>query len=192
MTEREKFIALISNEKLKKADAIILLQGDEYFRIPWTVKLYQQKWASKIIVSADVNNKEYGSFPNLDKKLKQKGVPMKDIIVDDKSMHTRDQAVNIIKMAIKKEWKKIIIVASHYHQYRAYLTFLKAMQEKKIKIQIINSPARDLDWFSNNRWGKRYDLLESEFQRINKYRKLGHIASYTEAIKYQEWKEKQK
>ncbi len=192
MTEREIFIALVSNEKLKKADAIILLEGDGYFRVPWAVELYKRNWAPKIVVSAVVDDKAYGSFPGLEKKIKQYKVPSKDIIIDTKSRHTRDQAVNIMEMAKEKKWKKIILVASHYHQYRACLTFLKAMREKKIKIQIINSPARDLDWFSKNSWGKRFNLLEAEFERIKKYRKQGHIATYADAIAYQAWKEKQK
>lgn len=192
MTEREKFIALVSNEKLKKADAIILLEGDGYFRVPWAVELYKRKWAPKIVVSGVVDDKSYGRFPDLAEKLKKRKVADKDIIVDAKSRHTREQAINIIEMSIRKKWKKIILVASHYHQYRAGLTFLKAMREKKIKIQIINSPARDLDWFSKNSWGTRFNLLGAEFERIEKYRQRGHIASYKDAIAYQAWKEKQK
>ena len=192
MTEREIFIALVSNEKLNKADAIILLEGDGYFRVPWAVELYKRKWAPKIVVSGVVDDKTYGSFPKLAKKLKEYKVANKDIMVDVKSKNTREAAVNIIEMVIRKKWKKIILVASHYHQYRAGLTFLKAMQEKKIKIQIINSPVRDLAWFSDNKWGKRFNLLGAEFERIEKYSELGHLATYKDAIAYQAWKEKQK
>lgn len=192
MTEREIFIALVSNEKLKKADAIVLLEGDGYFRVSWAVELYKRKWAPKIVASTGIDDKGYGSFPNLEKKLKEYKVPNKDIIVDAKSRHTREQAINIIEMATRKKWKKIILVASHYHQYRAGLTFLKVMQEKEIKIQIINSPVRDLNWFSKNSWGTRFNLLKAEFERIEKYRKLGHLATYKDAIAYQAWKEKQK
>ncbi|MFA4941302.1 MAG: YdcF family protein [Patescibacteria group bacterium] len=192
MTNKEKFIILVTNEKLKKANAIILLEGDGYFRVPKAVELYKNKWAPKIVVSGGVDNKNYGSFSDIGEKVKQAGVPSKDIILEKESTHTREQAINIIKMCKDKKWKRIILVASHYHQARAFLTFLKAMQEEKIKIQIINAPANNLGWFSANKWGKRMDLLDAEFERINKYSKLGHIATYTDAVAYQEWKEKQR
>ncbi|MFH1428070.1 MAG: YdcF family protein, partial [Patescibacteria group bacterium] len=82
MTDREKFLILIYNEPLKKANAIILLQGDGYFRIPWAYKLYKEKWAPRIVVSSDIKNLTYGSYPNLAKKLKEAGVPSKNIITE--------------------------------------------------------------------------------------------------------------
>lgn len=192
MSEREKLCILIFNEPLKKADAIILLAGDGYFRLHRAADLYKQKWAPKIVVSGGVTNKSHGSFPakNLALRLAKRGVAKKDMIIEDKSQHTREQAVNVMALAKKNKWKKIIVVASHYHQLRAFLAFLKAMQEAKLKLQIINAPARGLPWFENNKWGKRIDLLEPEFEKIKHYLKSGHLALLAQGIKYQQWKEK--
>ncbi|MFH1428049.1 MAG: YdcF family protein, partial [Patescibacteria group bacterium] len=150
------------------------------------------KWAPRIVVSSDIKNLTYGSYPNLAKKLKEAGVPSKNIITELQSTNTYEEAVNIIEMCIKKKWKKIILVASHYHQPRAFLTFLKVLKKRKINLQIINSPVKDLSWFKKNKWGVRLNLLDQEFKKIDNYKKKGHIASYKEAIKYQEWKEKKK
>lgn len=188
---REKLNILIFNEPLKKADAIILLEGDGYFRLSHAADLYKQKWASKIVISGGVIDKNYGSFPakNLATRLIKMNIAQKDIIIENESRHTREQAINVMDLVKKNKWKKIILVASHYHQLRAFLTFLKVTQEIKIKLQIINSSARDLSWFTKNKWGKRIDLLESEFRKIKEYNK--HMASFSEAILYQKWKEKQ-
>ena len=86
-------------------------------------------------------------------------------------------------------WKKIILVASHEHQYRAYLTFLRQIIDSKSKIVLYNAPARDLKWFVDDGWGIRIDRLENEFNRIEKYLALGHLANFDEAIEYQKWKE---
>jgi hypothetical protein len=54
---------------------------------------------------------------------------------------------------------------------------------------IYNAPVRNLSWFSETGWGRRIDRLEQEFERIEKYEKLGHIATFDEVINYQKWKE---
>ena len=192
INEREKLCILIFNEPLKKADAIILLEGDGYFRLQYAADLYKQKWAPKIVVSGGVTNKSRGSFlaKDLALRLAKRGVAKKDMVIENKSQHTREQAVNVMVLVKKKKWKKIIIVASPYHQLRAFLTFLKAAQEAKIKLQIINAPACGLPWFASNKWGKRINLLESEFEKIKHYLKSGHLASLAQGIKYQQWKEK--
>jgi hypothetical protein len=56
---------------------------------------------------------------------------------------------------------------------------------------LYNSPARNLGWFNNSGWGQRFERLEIEFDRIEKYSKLGHLATFKEVIEYQKWKELQ-
>jgi uncharacterized SAM-binding protein YcdF (DUF218 family) len=194
LTERERLIALIDNEPLKKADVIVLLEGDGYNRITEAVKLYKQGFSKRIVVSGGILDKKYGSFPakQLVPRLTKRGVSFKDIIIDEKSKHTQEQSVEVLKLAKKNKWSRLLLVASHYHQYRAFLTFLKTMRNMKLKIQIINAPARELPWFKKNTWGRRIDLLKAEFERIENYRKLGHVATFREGIEYQKWKEGQR
>ncbi|MDD4900554.1 MAG: YdcF family protein [Patescibacteria group bacterium] len=186
MTDQEKFIALLGKEELKKSDAIVMLEGDGYFRCKHAAALYKQRWAKIIVISGGITNHHYGSYPakKLWPELAKLGVKRSDMLLDEESMNTREQAVNIIKLATEKKWKKIILVASHYHQYRAFLTFLQVLRATGAKLRIINSPANDLPWFQNNKWGRRIDLLESEFEQINIYRKKNHVASYAEALAY--------
>ena len=65
------------------------------------------------------------------------------------------------------------------------------MFEAGSEIAIYNSPVRDLNWFSDNRWGNRLTCLIGEFERIDKYMIQGDLASYKNAIEYQKWKELQ-
>lgn len=189
MTDSEKLIFLIFNEPLKKSDAIILLEGDGYNRIQKIMDLYRQNWSDLIVVSGNIFNPDYGSFPDLPEQIKKMGVASEYLLWEDKSQNTKEQAENIMALAREKNWKKIILVASQYHQLRAYLTFLKAMNKAQLEIQIINAPAGDLPWFSQNDWGRRIDILESEFKRIEIYGEKGDLASFAEAIEYQQWKE---
>jgi len=185
--------ALIYNDPLKKADAIILLEGDGFCRIKKTVQLFRDGWAPRIVISGGVDNRGYGSFParELRKKLIQTGIPTNKIALDEQSLNTRDQAVEIMQMTRKKKWESIIIVGTHYHQPRAFLTFLQVMKEAKIKVKIINAPEKDISWFKANPWGRRVDLMRVEAMKIEEYRKRGHIAAFKDVISYQKWKESQ-
>ena len=118
------------------------------------------------------------------------GISRDAIIMEDISLNTREQAVKVTGIISQNSWRRVILVASHYHQYRAYLTFLKVILENELKIDIINAPANYLNWFEDMGWGRRYDLLQDEFGKIEKYGKMGHIASFEQAIEYQKWKEK--
>lgn len=191
LTERELFISLVDNDSIRKSDAIVLLEGDGLNRYPHAVKLFREGWAPSLIFSGGITDYDYGSFPYTEIKplLLQAGIPEEKLYHEAQSLNTHEQAEEIVKLCREQNWKKIILVASPYHQYRAYLTFLKSVQKTKSKIVIFNAPARQLPWFLPNRWGDRYTCLQQEFDRIEKYSAFGHLATYQEAIEYQRWKE---
>ena len=193
MTDIEKCIAIIDNDILRKSDAIVLLEGDGLHRYQKTVDLYNQGWANKIIFSGGITDYEYGSFPFSEvlPHILETGVPKECIIHESRSLNTKEQATEVVRIAREKNWNKLILVASHEHQYRAYLTFLRQVLNLDIPIILYNAPARNLGWFKDSGWGIRYERLELEFQRIEKYAKLGHLASFKEVIEYQKWKEQQ-
>jgi uncharacterized SAM-binding protein YcdF (DUF218 family) len=191
LTLKEKFIILLNNEYLKQSDVIVLLEGDGLNRIPKVVELFKSGYANKIIVSGGLDNKKEGCFHAevLASELIKKEVPEDSIILEKKSLNTREQAVEVMKIMKQYNWDSLILVASHYHQYRAFLTFLKVILEDDLNFKMYNAPALDIKWFSESEWGKRIDLLDLEFNKIDEYSKLNHIASYNEALKYFKWKE---
>jgi uncharacterized SAM-binding protein YcdF (DUF218 family) len=188
---REQFIILVDNEALKVSDAIILLEGDGTARVKRAAQLYHRKLANTIVFSGGIINLQYGSYPKeyILPELKKYGVPENVIVFENKSQNTREQAVEVLAMADNRNWKRLLLVASHYHQYRAFLTFLSVLKERNSDIEVINAPVRDLSWFSQEPWGSRIALAEKEFQKIEEYKGYGHIASFEEAIEYQRWKE---
>ena len=189
----EKIIAIVDNDCIEKSDAIILLEGDGYNRYRKAVDLYNQGFAKKIVFSGGIIDYDYGSYPFSDilPHILNLGVPESDIMHEDVSQNTREQAIEVMKLALKLNWKKLILVATHEHQYRAYLTFLKEVLVINRNIVLYNAPVRNLKWFDINPWGRRIDRLEQEMNRIEEYFKKGHLAGPDETIKYQEWKESQ-
>jgi len=193
ITDREKILAIVDNDCLSVSDAIILLEGDGFDRFRKAVSLYKQDKAPKIVFSGNITDYDYGSFPFAEvlPRMLEAGVPETDIIHEDKSLNTREQAVEVVRMAQEQGWKKLILVASHEHQYRAYLTFLREVLDSRSGITLYNAPARNLDWFVDKGWGTRFERLEAEILRIEKYSELGHLATAQEVIDYQKWKEAQ-
>lgn len=191
ITDREMIMAIVDNDCLQPSDAIILLEGDGFNRFQKAADLYHQGIGKKVVFSGNIVNKEYGSYPFEEIKpfILKAGVPDEDLIHEDKSLQTQQQAVEIVKMAIERGWKKLALVASHEHQYRAYLTFLRQVLDSKSNIVLYNAPVRNLNWFLDNGWGVRFDRLKGEFDRIEKYTALGHLANAEEVIEYQKWKE---
>lgn len=193
ITVREKFIAIVNNDICEESDAIVLLEGDGFNRYLHAVNLYKKGFAPKIVFSGNVVNYSYGSYPfsEILPKILNLGVPETDIIFENRSNHTQEQSQEVFELSKKNNWKRIILVASPEHQYRAYLTFLKTILENDAKLKIYNSTASNLKWFVNSNWGNPFERLTQEFERIEKYTKLGHLATYDEAITYQKWKETQ-
>jgi uncharacterized SAM-binding protein YcdF (DUF218 family) len=193
ITDREIIIAIVDNDCLKPSDAIILLEGDGFHRFPKAVDLYKKGLGKKIVFSGAIVQKEYGSYPFEEVKpfILNAGVPEEDLIHEDKSLQTQQQAVEVVKMAMDNGWKRLALVASHEHQYRAYLTFLRQVLDSKSGIILYNAPVRNLDWFVDSGWGMRFDRLKAEIERIEKYSAFGHLANAQEVVEYQQWKEKQ-
>jgi uncharacterized SAM-binding protein YcdF (DUF218 family) len=192
MTDREKCLAIIDNDCLQQSDAIVLLEGDGLHRYQKAVSLFDEGWADKLIFSGGITDYEYGSYPFSDvlPHILAMGVPHDAIIHEGISLNTKEQAIEVLKIAHNNHWKRLILVASHEHQYRAYLTFLRQVIDHYYgEIILYNSPARNLGWFTESEWGVRFNRLEIEFDRIDKYSQLGDLASYQEVIDYQKWKE---
>ena len=188
--EKVKLMAITSGGLLKKADAVVCLEGDGQIRIQKSLELFKKKWAPIIVVSGGLRS-SLSSIPaeKMAELLIKEGVPKNKIIIENISHNTYEQAIEVMKIIRDKKWKKIILVASKFHQPRVFLTFLKVMEKFKLEIRIFNAPADHL-WFKKTKWGSnRISLLSKEFDKIEEYQKKGHLLTIKKAIKYQKWEE---
>ena len=186
-------IAITDSEAIKKSNAVIWLEGDGLARMDEVLRVYQEGLADYIIVSGGVDDGRPVAIPasKFAEELYKKGIPPEKVIIEGASQNTFEQGTEVMKIVAQKGWQKIILVASHYHQPRAYLTFLQAMENAGLKIKIYNSPARDLPWFEKVGDKNRAELFEGELEKIEEYGAKGHICPVKDALEYQAWKEKQ-
>lgn len=192
-SEKIKIFAIIYNDAISKSDVVVCLEGDAYCRIYETIKIFKEGLAEKILISGGFDNPPFAiPAEKMAKKFIEERIPEDKIIIENKSKNTYEQGMETMKLAKDNGWRKIILVASNFHQPRAYLTFLKAMEDSGLDILIYNRPARDLPWLSSTALGEnRCELFEDELEKIAKYQKISHIISFSKVLDYQKWKEEQ-
>lgn len=183
--EREKFVALLDAPQPGTGDVIFVLQGDGIFRAGHAAELFQKRSAPLIAIVGNADRRSYGSFPSgeVRDEMIRLGVPAGAILFEETSPHTRAEAERAMELAREKGWKTILILTSPHHQYRAFLTFLKAMRDAGMELSLVNAAA-PLSMDKPTPWGTRRELLIREFDKIDEYRKEGDIASYEEGIRY--------
>jgi len=174
MTDRNELRALVDHDALVGADAIIVLEGDGFARAERGAALYKEGWAQTVVLSGGLPETDF-SIPaaRMLPHILESGVPKDAIILEERSLNTREQAIEVLKIARSKGWSKMIIVASPEHQMRAFLTFVKAAEDARMKIHLYNAPVlRQCN----------VDDLASELAKIEEYQKKGDVASYNDGI----------
>lgn len=182
---REKFGMLLDTQETISGDVLFVLQGDGIFRAAHAADLYKRGLAPTIAIVGSGADRSYGSFPSEEVRdeMVRLGVPKEVIHVESVGPHTRGEADRAMELAKEMGWQTILIVTSPHHEYRAFLTFLRAMRDAGLELKIIRATA-PLSWSEETPWGQRVDLLHQEFARIAEYQSKGDVASFEEGIAY--------
>jgi len=184
VSPREQFLAAVYTGPLHKADAIVVLCGeDAEQRAVAALEMFRQGAAPVIVCSGGVDSApRWIGGERLAGLLMAKSVPPKAIIVEHGSQNTHEQAVNLIEMAEANNWNRLCLVASAYHVPRAMLTFIKAIGTRPIHVVAV--PASQLTW-----WGSplgmdvtRLELFNIEMAKVEEYGE--HCATWAEGLAY--------
>jgi uncharacterized SAM-binding protein YcdF (DUF218 family) len=154
---------------LKKADAIVVVSGGETeARTSEGVHLYSGSWAPRIIFAGAARDQDISGVSNakmMSRIAQDAGVKAKNIILEEDSETTHENAKNVKIILKDNDWNSIILVTSPYHQKRAYLSFRSVLGPD---FKIINRSATDSKWRKNGWWksGAGWYLTLNEFQKI--------------------------
>jgi len=109
------------------------------------------------------------------KKAITMGVKPEALLLEDESLHTRENAEYVLFLLKERRVRRVILVTSPFHQLRTYLTFAKVFQPHCI--EIVNYYANTEEWHPAT-WflsAENRQLVKSERERIRLYRKKGDL-----------------
>lgn len=100
-------------------------------------------------------------------------------IIDVRGEHTAREADIALSSLVPGDYD-MTVVTSAYHQPRAFLTFLRALQKRGLdrKVRLYNAPAPS-----------RMDKLSDEWRKIAQYTE--DVATYDEGLAYLNWRDSQ-
>ena len=140
-------------DELKPADVIVILAGEEKERVEYGAYLFREEWAKKdrIIMAGGPLVWKYTWASLMKEHAEHLGIPGKDILLEDRSRNTEEDAKYTKDILQKYKYKSLILVTSPYHSKRAYTIFQKVMGKD---IKIISAPVEN-SWFKFEDWWKR-------------------------------------
>lgn len=107
------------------ADAIVAVSGgDTGARTEEAIKLYHNGWAPKLVFSGAAHDDDSPSNAAVMRDIAlHRGVPESDILIDEYSRTTQQNAEETVGLLGERSVSSIILVTSAYHQRRASLEF---------------------------------------------------------------------
>ena len=130
----------------EKVDAIVAVSGGHtQARTAEAVALYQAGWSDRIIFSGAAFDTDAPSNASVMKEEAIKsGVPAGNIIIEESSRTTHENAKKTESILSQYKLEKIIVVTSPYHQRRAGIEFSTIAGND---VLVLNHPAsNDPDW----------------------------------------------
>lgn len=130
-------------------DAIVAISGgDTSARAQGAIDMYKRGWAPLLVFSGAAADKTGPSnAETMKRQAIMEGVPAKDILVDETSETTKQNASNTISLFDEYKIRSVILVTSPYHQRRAGLEF---GQRAGTDTKIVNHPIKSDDQW--NQW----------------------------------------
>ena len=162
--------ALICQDAIVPADAILVLGGGSGERAQQGVALYHQKYAPRIIFTGENNHSLFAAtfnWASAAQKLAVAGsVPKERTILILTSRSTHDDAVLSKEICLKNNFKSLIVVSEPYHARRAYFAFRKVYKNSGITFMMY--PVQK-SWYTKDNW---WYNEEGFFDTVSEYTKF--------------------
>lgn len=164
---------------LEKCDCILALGSHDLKVAERAAELYLQGWAPLIIMSGGLGNftKEMWLEKEADKFAAvaiEKGVPIKDILIENKSSNTGENILFTQKLLQEKglDPQSFIVVQKPYMERRSYATFKKHWPDKTL---LVTSPQISFETYPTDEIPveKVINIMAGDLQRIKTYPEKG-------------------
>lgn len=157
-------------------------------------QLLVEKRISKILIAESGPKSGYPGYSIWEKILREMGVPESSLsgvdLRETASLNTLIEANAMIQYAKHNQYTDIYVVASPFHQLRAFMTSVTAAQKYYPEINIYSHNGHPLPWqdrvahSQGETSGLRRELIGGEFERIKKYQQKGDLAKDADVLNY--------
>ncbi|MBC8061695.1 MAG: YdcF family protein [Clostridiaceae bacterium] len=168
---------LTVGEKPLKSDVIIVLGGSSIPKADYSIKLYNEGNSNMLLFSGGNTDNKYGEKEAevMEKEAIYFNIPRENIMLEDKSISTYENAMFTKKILIEHGFKSAIIVTSNYHMRRSRLVFNKTFKNTGIKLTFCS--VEDTE-FNPKWWFTKYhsiNIVLSEYAKIVGYFLKGRL-----------------
>jgi uncharacterized SAM-binding protein YcdF (DUF218 family) len=144
---------LIVGDRVKPADAIVVLSGDEGERVEEAVKWYQKGYGSYFVFTK-THTEDIGEGRTYSEKLMrlamEGGVPADSMLVTEgEASSTVEEARAVKLISNQRNINSIIVITAPYHTRRTQLIFKKEFADTEIKVMV--HPVED-SWYKPLFW----------------------------------------
>lgn len=141
-----------------KVDAIVAVSGgDTNARTDEAIRLYQAGWSDLLIFSgAAIDPSGPSNARAMKSRAIESGVPTGDILIEELSRTTAENAANTSQLIEDRNISQIILVTSGYHQRRASLEFQTRVGDG---VAVVNHPIRYDNMWSQFWWLRPGELF---------------------------------
>ena len=166
---------LVVEDPLEKADAVVVLGGTMYERPMEAVELYKEGWAPRIYLFRQVadwgeallaeRNVPFTREVDLQIEVMVRlGAPREAIGILDQANSTAEESDDVLALATREKFSRVIVVTSKQHTRRARLVMNRRMNPAGVRV--IVRPTRfdrsDVDRWWTNRSTVRFTLFETQ------------------------------
>jgi uncharacterized SAM-binding protein YcdF (DUF218 family) len=180
----------------KQADAVYLYaqsSDNEDSVIFPARKLLGDGLARRILLMNNDANPGYPGYQFWKGKLVELGIEENrilgvDLATDDHNTLTEAEAV--VRFAKQNNYKSMIVLAAPFHQIRAFMTTVRVVLAEYPELKLYSIPGDALSWDEKATHSqgalsaKRSELIEAEFERIQKYLRKGDLISFDRVMGY--------
>lgn len=142
-------------DSLAKSDALVILSDDNFTgdRATRAAELFRTGIAPRIVASGRRLRPYAGIAELIERDLVERGVPKEAILrFPQDGDNTLEEAEQLVPVAIRLKWKRLIVVTSNYHTRRARYIYRRVFPTS-IEIRVAGS--RDAAYDPNNWWYSR-------------------------------------
>ncbi|TSC93686.1 MAG: Uncharacterized protein CEN91_149 [Candidatus Berkelbacteria bacterium Licking1014_85] len=124
------------------------------------------------------------------KSLLAENVHQDKIIISEPAKNSREENKMFLKLAKENGWMNVIIISQPHQLLRLMLGALKEIKNRGMRIGLYSTAPNSTNWrkkvyaSQGEKRDARFDDIQSEFKRISKYIKDGHLATLEELVEY--------